>query len=504
MIYKTLKKVSDVCQLLDKSKYPATQTIYGVTFTNNGDGTITVNGTCTNPYYSAYKIKENLDGIISGHKYAILGAGTNMNIAFAASYQGGYIWEVANKIITLPENEYTSFDSQIRVAAGVSVSNITVKPQIFDLTEMYRAGNEPTTVEQFRQDFPEEMYDYKPYCFVKSYKTLLKASDYCQLLDKRRYPATKTINGITFTNNNDGTITANGTATSTAFFLLFKYTDSLMPKHKYLLYGSPNDASASAYIQCYDDTNFQWLIDTGGGGIAIFPKQVVNPSGATNIRIRIEGGYTANNLIFKPQLFDLTEIFGAGNEPTTVEEFRQKFPNELYDYKPYSIITSYKKSLVCKTKNLFDINSAVKHSGASSFSKNGNQIIVSQNSKSIYSSANVPLDTSLVGKTVTVTAFAKTSGKNTAVIRIQWLNNTGGVAGKLIISKAITGTSFQKITLTGVVPEKPDEDHNTLGLLFYSNTEAVLESGVTYSSTYTDIMIELGDTATEYHPYGYL
>ena len=32
-------------QLLDKSKYPATTTKNGVTFTNNGDGTITVNGT---------------------------------------------------------------------------------------------------------------------------------------------------------------------------------------------------------------------------------------------------------------------------------------------------------------------------------------------------------------------------------------------------------------------------------------------------------------------------
>ena len=177
MIYKTLKKISNVCQLLDKSKFPATQTIYGVTFTNNGDGTITVNGTCTNSYYSAYKIKENLDGIISGHKYAILGTGTNMSVSFSASYQGGYIWKVSNNIFTLPENEYTGFSSQIRVTAGVSVSNITVKPQLFDLTEMYGAGNEPTTVEQFRQDFPEEMYDYKPYCFVKSYKTLLKATD---------------------------------------------------------------------------------------------------------------------------------------------------------------------------------------------------------------------------------------------------------------------------------------------------------------------------------------
>ena len=47
-------------------------------------------------------------------------------------------------------------------------------------------------------------------------------------------------------------------------------------------------------------------------------------------------------------------MYGAGHEPTTIEQFRADFPNELYDYKPYSIIPSYKKSLVCKTKNLFD------------------------------------------------------------------------------------------------------------------------------------------------------
>lgn len=350
------------------------------------------------------------------------------------------------------------------------------------------------------------------------YKTLKKVSDVCQLLDKSKYPATQTINGVTFTNNGDGSITVNGTATSTAFFLLFKYSDSLMPKHKYLLSGSPNNASANAYIQCYDDTNWEWLTDKGGGGIAIFPKQVVNPRGATNIRIRIEGGYTANNLTFKPQLFDLTEMYGARNEPTTVEQFRQDFPEELYDYKPYcfvksyktllkvtdnKIITSYKKSLACKTKNLFDINSAEKYSGVASFQKNRNQIIVSRDTKGFYVSANISLDTSFVGKTITVTALAKTSGINNTQIRIQWLKDASAT-GKMILSNKITGNYFQKLTLTGVVPESPAEDYNTLGLMFYSNVDASLESGVTYSSTFTDIQIELGDTATEYHPYGYL
>ena len=344
MIYKTLKKVSDVCQLLDKSKYPSTRTMYGITTTNNGDGSITINGTatasgyvnCTPPYP-----KEN-----NGHVFYICANNTTMSKStwsYGLLNQYGQIEDYGNGVIG-KTNASIGRSTGITFNKGIVFDNVIIKPQIIDLTEMYGAGNEPTTVAEFKQKFPNELYDYKPYCFVKSYKTLLKASNVCQLLDKSKYPATQTVNGVTFTNNSDGSITVNGTATSTAFFLLFKYSDSLMPKHKYLLSGSPNNASDNAYIQCYDDTNFQWLRDTGDGGIAIFPKQVVNPSGATNIRIRIEGGYTTNNLVFKPQLFDLTEMYGAGNEPTTVEEFREKFPNELYDYKPYSIITSYKKS----------------------------------------------------------------------------------------------------------------------------------------------------------------
>ena len=61
----------------------------------------------------------------------------------------------------------------------------------------------------------------------------------------------------------------------------------------------------------------------------------------TEIKIRktFDEGATFNNYVVKPQFFDLTEMYGAGNEPTTVEQFRADFPNELYDYNPYNAIT---------------------------------------------------------------------------------------------------------------------------------------------------------------------
>ena len=39
-----------------------------------------------------------------------------------------------------------------------------------------------------------------------------------------------------------------------------------------------------------------------------------------------------DNVILTPQIFDLTLMFGAGNEPTTVEEFRAMFPNSYYEH----------------------------------------------------------------------------------------------------------------------------------------------------------------------------
>lgn len=41
---------------------------------------------------------------------------------------------------------------------------------------------------------------------------------------------------------------------------------------------------------------------------------------------------STNGLRFQPQAFDLTRLFGAGNEPTTIEEFKSSFPDSYYPY----------------------------------------------------------------------------------------------------------------------------------------------------------------------------
>lgn len=356
------------------------------------------------------------------------------------------------------------------------------------------------------------------------YKTLKKVSDVCQLIKNGTFQdgfngwssqeiSYNIIDGICYC-----TINEIGNP------CIYTFQPTITKYHKYLMSFDifPNYSNSANTNGFYLKGDIVWynIIQKQWNKVEKIVTVTWDTVGAlvlyVNINPNREIGDIAN---FKNiQLFDLTEMYGAGNEPTTVEQFRQDFPEEMYDYKPYcfvksyktllkatdnKIITSYKKSLACKTKNLFDINSAEKYSGVVSFQKNGNQIIVSRDTKGFYVSANISLDTSFVGKTITVTSLAKTSGINNTQIRIQWLKDASAT-GKMILSNKITGNYFQKLTLTGVVPESPAEDYNILGLMFYSNVDASLESGVTYSSTFTDIMIELGDTATEYHPYGYL
>lgn len=185
---------------------------------------------------------------------------------------------------------------------------------------------------------------------LTSYKKLLKVSDVCQLLDKRKYPATNTVNGVTFTNNGDGTITANGTATASIYFDIITDWLKLSTDKKYLIIGCPSGGRNDTYFLYVNNGGALWPYDTGNGSIGTPIK--INAI----VTICVTVGTTANNLVFKPQLFDLTEMYGAGNEPATVEEFKAKFPNEMYDYSPRCWVKSYKTGLIAKTKNLFNIN----------------------------------------------------------------------------------------------------------------------------------------------------
>lgn len=168
--YKSIMKVSDVCQLVDP-KYIHNIVDRGVTFTSNGDGSITVNGTPTGIYYSVGTIVLSIESIKPNHKYVVYDVNKDPIISelIIANYQGGYIFKEIGNIFTFPELPYTRFVFEIRVNLNQTANNMVVHPQFFDLTEMFGAGNEPKTLADFREKFPNDYYPYSPSCFVTSF-----------------------------------------------------------------------------------------------------------------------------------------------------------------------------------------------------------------------------------------------------------------------------------------------------------------------------------------------
>lgn len=185
--------------------------------------------------------------------------------------------------------------------------------------------------------------DYEPYSY--------------NLLDKWQYPATQTVNGVTFTNNGDGTIVVDGTATDLSYYHLMNI--NFLANNKYLLKGCPSGGNAG--------TTF--MLDTGAGigndiGDGVIGTVSSSLAGERYVDVYVRKGYTANNLVFKSQLYDLTLMYGAGNEPTTVDQFYADYP--MLKVAPLGFIDIPGLELKDKgikrlryattTRNLFDIN----------------------------------------------------------------------------------------------------------------------------------------------------
>ncbi|MBP3249947.1 MAG: hypothetical protein J6M48_06300 [Ruminococcus sp.] len=98
------------------------------------------------------------------------------------------------------------------------------------------------------------------------------------------------INGVTFTVNSDGSITATGTATANADFTLSNLT-GYPTSGRYVLSGCPEGGGANTYrIQIY-----QVAADYGEGVAFVSQNRL-------NVYIRISAGQTVDNLVFKPMI----------------------------------------------------------------------------------------------------------------------------------------------------------------------------------------------------------
>ena len=151
-----------------------------------------------------------------------------------------------------------------------------------------------------------------------------------QLIDVKSSSASKTENGVTFTDNRDGTYTistGSGGATSVAYLSLGAF--SVINGHKYVFISCPNGGGNNTYRAYLTGSVGSGGYDTGSGFL-----YTASATGTTYCVCAwiASGQVLTTPITFKPQLFDLTQMFGSGNEPTTVDEFKAIFPNDYYAY----------------------------------------------------------------------------------------------------------------------------------------------------------------------------
>jgi hypothetical protein len=142
--------------------------------TNNGEITVKTIGTVSAAYERGFVIKNiNSVGNIVGHKYLIIcfsKTATQFTFEFDSALMGttkAFVMQnyVANAwckmtAITTANSTQNNFimrvGQQPEVGSYIYFKNI----QLFDLTLMFGAGNEPSTVEEFEAMFPEPYYAY--------------------------------------------------------------------------------------------------------------------------------------------------------------------------------------------------------------------------------------------------------------------------------------------------------------------------------------------------------
>ena len=145
--------------------------------------------------------------------------------------------------------------------------------------------------------------------------------------------STTTVQDVSFSVS-DGYVTAEGTASASgSWSFVLNKSASIVAGHKMLVSGI--DAISGVSLRVYSsDTNTTHISKTTAA-----PQ--IFTIGTTSTKLSVYLMLTANQVVSfkgKPQLFDLTQMFGAGFEPSTVAEFEALYPLPYYEYDAGSLL----------------------------------------------------------------------------------------------------------------------------------------------------------------------
>ena len=266
------------------------------------------------------------------------------------------------------------------------------------------------------------------------------------------YHTTRTENGITFTDNGDGTVTANGTATAMTWFSMiatsYANASNLFEKgQRYILNGCPKGGNGNYRIR-FNCNPYSYVNDDLGDGVEF---EYPDDSTLTHVYIMIgvSSGATLNNVKFKPMLRDADILDDT--------------------YEPYFGSTAFPRSeqAVLGAKNILPNNNTTQTINGIPFTKNADG---------------------------SVTIGAGTASANTSYI----LGDINPKAGNYILSRGTTnGQAFLSVSkyngstwvagLAEIGNQAISEKEFTIDYVGYDTVRGFLYigSGVTISTPYT-------------------
>lgn len=290
--------------------------------------------------------------ILSGHnlfiRFTVYASASANILVYLQGGSAGIVpitsgWQTVS-ILTTPSSAHNNMWIRFSVVGTYQLRNVN----IIDLTQMFGAGNEPATVEEFEALYPLGYYDYNTGELVNNAASGVEMLDSGgNSLGEIATPITEIVpadkptvrlnqlvpqgfivvassNGITAVNNRDGSYTLNGTATGLAS--LGGGSLSLVKDHYYYIRGGHIGVGVAFNI--YNSSAF----GSSGQSAPVIVKSNATTISTTN-RIIVTQGTTLNNYRIYPQLIDLTEMYGAGNEPTSTAEVEELIGS---DYIPYN------------------------------------------------------------------------------------------------------------------------------------------------------------------------
>lgn len=263
------------------------RTYFGVTFTANADGSVTCVGTSSadNAFANLNYVDMNTLSIPPG-TYIVSGAKDGVAVVLVVDGQA-VLWQVSGeRTVTIPETAVNSWMRVVVDAAGTTV-NTTIYPMIRRV-EIVDPTWEPYTggIPSPNPDYPQPLNsvgDDGAVDVTVAGKNLLPPVQ-----------AIRTHNGITFTCDETGAITVNGTATATAI----------------LEYGGTTPPDTLVDGQTY------WLSGCEGGGGSTYKLDILNvatcyrkstafvfdKSKTFLVRVIVYAGTKLNNLIIRPMV----------------------------------------------------------------------------------------------------------------------------------------------------------------------------------------------------------